>query len=353
MMKAEWTAGLKGPAHSSFRIPHSALRPSPGLPCSRPMRVWLLLILGLLCTGCFDKPRTTLKDVIRPEDPNGARNAQAEAELVALDEELARNASLPPATRRERELLLEPRLEQVLEVASGTRMENKAVYYLANWRYTYRDGEGVEQLLTRLNGLPSPAMKSTGVRLRVLVLLRQGRVGEAKTMAQALVAEVPEFSPLLERVLFHESIGAPAPKITSRNLSGGPDEPVTKRPEPWLFYLFVDTIDEASIFLIERYLDALAVLPADQRRLVCVTFESNLLSATTRMRNHPRADEVDLLWASPGETGNAMEWRTAWKLPSQNPHIALLGPGPDRTIMAVEVTPENLRELLAPVPQKK
>jgi len=319
------------------------------------MRVWLFLLFGLLCSGCLDQSRNppTLKDVLRPDDPNAERNSQAEAELVALDDDLARNTNLPPAARRERELSMEPRLQKVVDVATGTRMENKAVYYLANWRYTYREGEGVEQLLTRLNGLSSPAMKSTGVRLRVLVMLRQGRVSEAKTMAQALVAEVPEFSPLMERVVFHETIGASAPKITSRNLTGGPDEPVTKRAEPWLFYLFVDTIDEASLDLIERYLDALAVLPADQRRLVCVTFESNLLSATTRIRNHPRAGEIDLLWASPGENGNSAEWRTAWKLPSQNPHIALLGPGPDRTIMAVEVTPENLRMLLAPVPAKK
>ncbi|MBA3700536.1 MAG: hypothetical protein H0W78_16945 [Planctomycetes bacterium] len=321
------------------------------------MRVWLILLFGLLCTGCLDQSRNppTLKDMLRPEDPNAERNSQAEAEMVALDDELTRNASLPPAARRERELAMEPRLKKALEITSGTRMENKAVYYLANWRYTYREGDGVDQLLTRLNGLPSPAMKSTGVRLRVLLLLRQGRVSEAKTMAQALVAEVPEFSPLLERVTFHETIGASAPTISSRNLTGGPDEPVTKRTEPWLFYLFVDNIDEQSLHLIERYLDALAILPPAERRLVCVTFESNLLSATTRIRNHPRAGEIDLLWASPGDNGNAKEWRSAWKLPSHNPHIALLGPGPDRTIMAVEVTPENLRMLLtpAPVPAKK
>ena len=319
------------------------------------MRAWLLLLFGLLCTGCLDQSRSklTLQDVIRPEEPNAERNAQAEAEMVALDDDLARNVNLAPAARRERELTLEPRLEKMVNTATGTRMENKAVYYLANWRYTYRDGEGVEQLLTRLNGLPSPAMKSTGVRLRVLVMLRQGRVAEAKAMAQVLVADVPEFSQLLERVTFHETIGAAGPKIASRNLTGGPDEPVTKRTESWLFYLFVDTIDEASLDLIERYLDALAVLPADQRRLVCVTFESNLLSATSRIRNHARASEIDLLWASPGDNGNAKEWRSAWKLPSQNPHIALLGPGPDRTIMAVEVTPENLRMLLAPAKAPK
>lgn len=319
------------------------------------MRVWLILLFGLLCTGCLDQSRNspTLKDVIEPVDPNGPRNAAAEADMMALDDELTRNASLPPSARRDRELAMEPRLEKALEITSGTRMENKAVYYLANWRYTYREGEGVDQLLTRLNGLPSPAMKSTGVRLRVLLLLRQGRVSEAKTMAQALVAEVPEFSPLMERVGFHETIGASAPKIASRNLTGGPDEPVVKRSEPWLFYLFVDTIDDGSLYLIERYLDALAVLPPAERRLVCVTFESNLLSATTRIRNHPRAGEIDLLWASPGDNGNAKEWRSAWRLPNHNPHIALLGPGPDRTIMAVEVTPENLRMLLTPAPAPK
>lgn len=318
------------------------------------MRAWLLLF-GLLCIGCGEQTRNpTLKDIIQPSaTANDARTAEAERELTALDDELARNALLPPRERRERELTMEPRLERVVEAATGTRMENKAVYYLANWRYTFREGEGVDPLLTRLNGLTSPAMKSTGLRLRVLLLLRQGRVDEARKLAEQLVADVPEFSPLVELVVFHESIGSPAPRITSRNLTGGPDEPVAKREEPWLFYLFLDALDDHGAFLVDRYLDALAVLPIDQRRLVCVTFEANLLSASARLRQHPRAGEIDLLWASPGETGNAKEWKTAWKLPTQNPHLALLGPGPDRTIMAVEVTPENLRTLLAPAAPKK
>jgi hypothetical protein len=320
------------------------------------MRVWLfLLACALSCTGCLDQSRSpTLKEVITP--PTSAldeRTAEAERELSGLDDELTRNAALPPRERRERELTMEPKLEHAVETATGTRMENKAVYYLANWRYTYREGEGVEPLLTRLNGLTSPAMKSTGMRLRVMLLLRQGRVADAKTIAEKLVADVPEFSPLLERVAFYETIGAAAPKVVSRNLTGGPDEPVTKRAEPWLFYLFVDALDDNGLFLLDRYLDALTVLPSDQRRLVCVTFEANLLSATARLRNHPRAGEIDLLWASPGENGNAKEWRSAWKLPTQNPHLALLGPGPDRTLMAVEVTPENLRTLLAPATPKK
>jgi len=314
------------------------------------MRGWLLVILALMSSGCLDQQRDTksLNEVLRPEDPNAARTAEAEAELVALDDELQRLAALPPAQRRQRELALEPRLERAIERATNTRLENKAVYYLANWRYSFREGEGTEALLNRLAGLPSPAMKTIGVRLRVLLLLRQGRIVEGKKLAQTLVAEVPEFSSLIERVTFHETIGGAAPKISGRNLTGGPDEPVSKRTEPWVFYLFVDSIDDNNLFLIDRYLDALSVLPPDQRRLVCVSFESNLLSATMRMRAHPRASEIDLLWAGPGENGNAKDWTTAWKLPTQNPHIALLGPGPDRTIMAVEVTPENLRMLLTP-----
>lgn len=304
----------------------------------------------LLCAGCLDQSRDpkTLKGVLRPADPNAAQISEAEAQLVVIDQELQRAASMPPAERLQQEQALESRLERAVEISAGTRLENKAVFYLANWRYSYRDGDGVEPLLNRLNGLASPAMKASGQRLRVLLLLRQGKVPEARAMGQALVAEVPEFSPLMERVTFHETMGSAAPKIVSRNLSGGPDEPVSKCSEPWLFYLFVDVIDDASLFLLNRYLTALEVLPVDQRRVVCVTFESNLLSATSRLRSFARAKEVDLLWASPGENGNAKAWTMAWKLPSQNPHIALLGPGPERTIMAVEVTPDNLRALLMP-----
>jgi hypothetical protein len=320
------------------------------------MRVWWLLfvVLVLVGSGCTDPGRATktLDDVVRPPDPNAGRIAEAEAQLTAIEEELTRIAALPPATRRQREEALESRLDQAVEAAAGTRLENKAVFYLANWRYSYRDGDGTEALLNRLNGLPSQAMKSLGSRLRVLLLLRQGKLTEAKAIAQALVAEVPEFAPVLQRVVFHESVGSPAPKIVSRNLSGGPDEPVSKRNETWLFYLFIDALDDNSFDLIERYQDALSVLPPDQRRLVCITFESNLLGATTRLRNHPLANDIDLLWANPGESGNAKEWQTSWKLPAGTPHIALLGPGPDRTIMAVEVTPEDLRKLLAPTKAK-
>ena len=324
------------------------------------MRYWLFFIsLGLMCVGCLDQSRNTktLPDIIRPAEPNAAQVAEAETQLTGIDEELKRASSMPPAQRLQHELTLESRLERALETSAGTRSENKALYYFANWRYSYREGEGVDMLLDRLNGLSSPARKNSGVRLRVLLLLRQGKVAEARAMAQALIAEVPEFSPVMERVTFHETIGTPAPKIVSRNLSGGPDEPISKRTEPWLFYVFVNVFDDASLFLLDRYLAALDVLPADQRRVVCVTFESNLLSATSRLRSFPRAKEIDLLWASPGENGNAKEWITVWKLPSQNPHIALLGPGPDRTIMAVEVTPDNLRMLLMPntpnTPNKK
>ena len=190
-------------------------------------------------------------------------------------------------------------------------------------------------------------MKAAGDRLRVLLRLRQGRVSEARAMATGLVERIPEFSPLLQLVVFHETVGSIAPKVVSNNLTGGPDEPVSKRQEPWLFYLFIDALDDQALFLLQRYLDAMSILPTTERRFVCVTFDANLLSATTRVRSLPRANEIDLLWANPNNGGNASEWLKAWKLPTQNPHIALLGPGPNRTIMAVEMTPESLRDLLS------
>jgi hypothetical protein len=150
----------------------------------------------------------------------------------------------------------------------------------------------------------------------------------------------------MELVVFHETVGSAAPKIVTNNLTGGPDEPVSKRSEPWLFYLFLDVLDDRGLFLIQRYLDALAVLPATQRRFVCVTFESNILNATARLRSLPSASEIDLLWVNANKGGNVKEVTDAWKLPKQNPHIALLGPGPNRTIMAVEVTPESLKTML-------
>jgi hypothetical protein len=317
------------------------------------MFMGMTVLLALLSAGCTDQPRTrTLEDVVKPQEPDAAQTREAEAHLVAIEEELQRIALLTPSSRHERELAMEPSLKRAVEVATGTRVENKAVFYLANWRYSYREGEGVEPLLNRLAGLPSPAMKGLGSRLRVLLLLRQGRVADARTMAQDLIDRVPEFSPVMERVVFHETVGARAPMVVSRNLTGGPDEPVAKRSEAWLFYLFVDAIDDQTVFLIERYLDALEVLPVAERRLVCVTFDANLLNATSRVRTLPRAAEIDLLWANPNQGGNAGEWVKAWKLPAQNPHIALLGPGPDRTIMAVELTPESLRTLLAPTKAK-
>lgn len=314
----------------------------------------VLLVVFVMLPGCLDSTRTpTLKETINPENVDQERINAAEAEMVAIEKELQQYAGLGPAERYAAEAKMEPRLERAVKKAAGTRIENKAIYFLANWRYTYQNGDGVEPLLNQMFALPSPALKSNAERMLVMLRLRQGRVPEARNMAEQLVNRIPEFSPLLDFVVFHETVGSAAPHIISNNLTGGPDEPVAKRSEPWLFYLFIDALDENALYLIDRYLDALSILPANERRLVCVTFEANLLSATARVRSLSRASDIDLLWANPNKGGNVEQWRKEWKLPPQNPHIALLGPGPNRTIMSVEVTPETLKELLsATVPKK-
>ena len=307
----------------------------------------LMLVFGFL-PGCLDSNRSpTLKESMNPAPVDRTKLDAVEAQLSSIESDLQRAAGLPPAERHAYESAMGPRLEQAVAAAAETRLENKAVYYLANWRFTYQEAVGVDQLLNQLAGLSSPALKSAGDRLRVMVRLRQGRVNEARGMAVQLVERIPEFSPVLDLVIFHETVGSVAPKVVSNNLTGGPDEPVSKRSEPWLFYLFIDALDDQALFLIQRYLDAMSILPVSDRRIVCVTYDANLLSATTRVRSLPRASEIDLLWANPNNGGNAGEWSKAWKLPAKNPHIALLGPGPNRTIMAVEMTPESLRALLS------
>lgn len=265
-----------------------------------------------------------------------------------MEDRFRQLATLPPPQRRQQEQLLGKDLEHVVAVATGTRYANKAIYFLANWRYSYADGAGADELLDQLATLPSPVFKTSGERLRVLLRLRQGRVTDARRLAEALIKQVPEFSPLLERVTFHEQVGGTVTPITARNLNGGPEEPIAGRTEPWLLVLFVDALDDNALSLLKRYQEALAVLPAGQSRVVCVTFDSNLLSATSRLRGQAGNEQVDLLWASPSgdQPGSRAQWIATWKLPLPLPNVALLGPGPKRTLMAVEIAPEALKQRL-------
>jgi hypothetical protein len=303
-----------------------------------------LLLSALLLGGCGDGARGG-----GTEQPTPAQVQDAEQAVTGMEDRFRQLATLSPPERRQQEALLGKDLERVVAVATGTRYANKAFYFLANWRYSYADGAGADEALDQLATLPSPVLKTSGERLRVLLRLRQGRVSEARRLAEPLVQQVPEFSPLLARVLFHEQVGQVATPIVARNLNGGPEEPLAGRGEPWLLVLFVEALDDNALSLLRRYQDALAVLPAGQSRIVCVTFDSNLLGATARLRAQPGNERIDLLWASPAgeQAGSRAQWIAAWKLPLPLPNVALLGPGPMRTLMAVEIAPEALKQRLS------
>ena len=302
------------------------------------MRHLPLFVMLAVLTGCGDT-RTDGK----PEPATKAQIEDARAVMTAFEAEQEQLPSLPPSQRAERLRTFGARLEAGLATTANTRFENKNLFWLANWCYAQANGEGVDTALDRLDRCESSALKNSGQQLRVLVRLRQGRVAEARQIAEPLVTLVPEFGGLIDRVVLHETIGAKAPLLTARNLSGGSDQPITARNEPFLLYCFIATLDANAEALIAAYRNALAPL-AGQGRLVCVTFEANLLNATGRVRTLGDLGSIDLLWVAPGESAKA--WVAAWKLPQPLPRVVLLGPGPERTIHGVELTPGMVTKML-------
>ncbi len=314
----------------------------------RPRSLALLAVLALL-TGCDQtstgRAGTLPADPGQPPPPSPERVQAADQVITGIEDDLRHVSALPPEERKVRELEFGKRLEQALDTTVTTKFENKNLYWLAYWRFTYADGDGVDALLDRLDKLPSPALKSTGTGLRVQLRLRQGRVAEARRLAEPLVLQIREYAPLLALVAFYERVGQAAPHLEGRNIAGGPSDPLAGRKEPWLLYLFVDQLDDNSEFLAKNYLQATAgFAPGNQVRLVMVTFEGNALAPAARLRQAFPADPPDVLWANPNPGGDAGQWREQWKLPQPLPHVALVGA--DRSIMAVEVAPDAIKTLL-------
>jgi hypothetical protein len=305
------------------------------------------LIAILLLSACDDSGARSNGlppvDPGTPPAPTKEQTLDAERLMAELDHEVAVMRTLPVEGQKAKELAFGKRLEAALSTTIGTKYENKNLYWLAFWRLTYPMGDGadVDQLLDRLERLPSPSWKASGASLRVQLRLHQGRIREARALAEPLVTRIKEFSWLLDQVVFHESIGQPAPRIAGHNLNGGTQDPLTL-PVPWEVYLFVEQFNDSAAFLAGSYRSVMASLtPPSQARLVVVTFEGSALEPVARLRQLTPPDNLpDLLWANPNQGGDAEAWRTRWKLPPSLPHACLIGP--DRSIMAVDITPEEL-----------
>lgn len=324
-------------------------------PTPSPVSWSVVILLGLLLSGCAS----------RAPDEDPQRVAKADQAVAALERTFTALRDLPPRERRERYLALQPQLEEAVvlttDLPAGYRevtdagdggslaasgpmrvaynYHAKTLYWLASWRLLYARGEGVDELLDRLERQLSQVLLHSGRALRVQVRLRQGRTAEARTMAEALAQRMPETAGLLDLVAWFEQTGQSAPRLPARVLDGGEADPWAADGR-WILTVFTADASPDTRFYLERLRTALAALPEARRpRLVQVSFDGTPLQAARL-----GAPGEVLLWANPNAPGEGPRWRTAWKLPDPLPRNALLGA--DRTILAVEVQPEQIAELV-------
>lgn len=308
------------------------------------MRVLLLaaLLLAPLAAGEVDNNGSLLRPVVSEKE------AAAGREIEAIEADMAAVRRLPAEERRARELRFERPLTRAVDRAAGTKFENKALYLLAAWRLAYaRQGE-IGPLLDRIDRSDYPAFQLPARALRVRWLLARGELAEARTAAASLAERVPEFAPLVALCAFHGRIGAQAPRTAGSPLGGGAADPAT-RSEPWLVYHFVRAVDGDDGEQLRAWQHELERPEyAGTVRLVCVAFAANPLATATAFAALPGAGRSDLLWASPGDEGDARRWMEDWALPELPMTVVL---GADRTIVAVQPGTTDLRALVAP-PEK-
>lgn len=303
------------------------------------------------------------------EDPQ--RVVKAEAAIADLEREFARIHDLAPRERLERYLSMRKDLEKAVELTSdlplgfrdvtgddkaslsGTapmrisyNYHSKALYWLAWWRLLYARGQGVDELLDRMERQLSQVLAYSGRALRVQLRLRQGRTAEARALTAQLAQQMPEYGGLFDLVGWYERVGQVAPFLAGRNLGGGTADPWAPS-ERWILAVFTQGSSPDTSFYLERLRLTLATIPEARRpHVVQVTFDGQLLAAAQL-----GAPGEDLLWVNPNVAEDVARWRGQWKLPQSLPCNAMLGP--DRTILAVDLTPEQIAELCVPGSEKK
>ena len=258
--------------------------------------------------------------------------------MAAIDRELDEVRGGPPAAALAKQRSMGPAIAATVQRTAGTRLENKAVYSQAQWCFNFNDdGAGVDAALDRLDGLEQPQFKRSGRALRVQHLLRQERRTVARTKAEALVEELPEFGFLLTMCTWHERIGGIIEHTGGRDLDGQPSDPAASQ-DRWVLYLHFDEWNDQAAFTVRRYCDAIG-----QRdiRLVPVVRDGSARRIAADLQQIPgAAQRVTLLYCRTSD--EAKQIAEQWQLPLNGWTVLL---DRDRRISRVELRPGDLAEI--------
>jgi len=285
-------------------------------------------------------PTTAAQEPVRPQPSKEL--IRALEDMREMEQELLALQRMPPEERYREAQDLRRELERLLDRVTGTRWENQAVYWLADWHFGYGDPDEVVRLVGRLSTLQRPAYQAAGRAMLARVLVSQGRIDEARPLAEALVAYAPEFQPVLDMIEFHARIGRPAPKTSGRALQGT-GHPLRDRFDPWQLYYFASLGDPHQRHQFERLLGELQREEYPGRvHLVLVAFDGDPLGTLSHVAGMEGGEEVDVLWANPNEGGDAAAWRSLWDLPELPISVLLTREG---EVMAVAPGFDRLRPL--------
>lgn len=299
----------------------------------------LALMIAALqsCGSARDESTNPFPNAFEPTTMDPQTRA-AERALRQLDEEIAASRALEPAAAYSKQQKMGERIDATVERCADTRFENKAVYLQAQWRVQFNDdGRGVDQALDRLEALPKPILKVSGKALRVQHLLRQERLVTARSRAEPLATEIPEFAYLLDLVRWHERTGGIVESGPGPGLDGQPVDP-SRATERFLLYLHFAVWDNQAAFTTSRYLQAIAGADC---RLIVVIRDGSPKRITDDLSRQQGLDKCTVMLCRTKAEGQAVI--AAWS-PPLDPWTVLLDA--KRRIVKVEVRPGDLADLL-------
>jgi hypothetical protein len=301
----------------------------------RPLTVFALALVALGSFACADRPAPALTNDPwqLPEDP--VATAKAREALERIDAQLKAAAQLPPKERLAAQTRLGDDLAAAAAVADGTKLANRAYWLLAEWRIHFNHGKGAEEALNKLDACKDSGLKQLGRTLRVELLLREGRLVQAKALAERLAEEQPDFAGIRAVVALYESVGKPAPRIDGLDAAGvviPVDATALARP---YVVVFVERLNPDSQFFLQRYQAALGSR-GQLVALVSDTGPAQLMEAAALLPG--------VLILRGGSEERLAAWRTGWGLIGDQCVVAVDGAG---TIVAVQTAPADLATLPA------